>query len=113
MIETSGKKYSVITNLRRWVHEIELQEVFNAQCLKLKDGVRQISALDLWDCAFKHFVSIRHFSVQPITKAVPGSTRTSFALICISLTYRSYLQSVHPNFRVVYFQLAIACIHDI
>ena len=49
--------------MRGRVHEVELEQVFDAERFEEEDSVGEVGALDLGDVVCEHLVSVRHLCV--------------------------------------------------
>lgn len=54
--------------LRWWVHEVEQEQILDAQRLQQQDYVGQVGPLDLWYGGRQHLIFIGALSVQPETE---------------------------------------------
>ena len=53
-------------NLRWWVHEVELQQVLDAQRLEQQHDIGQVGSLDLRHCRRQEFVLVLTRRVQSV-----------------------------------------------
>lgn len=51
--------------LRRWIHEVEEQQILDAQRLQQQDDIGQVGPLDLWYGGSQHLILISTLSIKP------------------------------------------------
>jgi hypothetical protein len=99
--------------LRRGIHEIELEQIIYVKTLQQQNHVAQVRPLDFRDVILEELFSEDVGAIKTIAKTRASSTSSSSTLISICLRNRGNLKGVHTYLRVVDFQLAKSCIHNI
>mmetsp|Transcript_24293 Transcript_24293/g.76457 ORF Transcript_24293/g.76457 Transcript_24293/m.76457 type:complete len:388 (-) Transcript_24293:519-1682(-) len=99
--------------LRRRVHEVELQQVLDAQGLEQQHHVAEVGALDLRHRVLQHLVPVLPLREEPVALPGPGAPRAPRALVHGGARAGEHLQGVHAHLGVVHLELRVARVHHI
>lgn len=115
----------------RWgVHEVEFEEIFDAEGFEEEYGVCQICSLDFGNIVGEQLVQVGHLREQSVTESMrissvswpsnfrshlprSGPTGSTCPLTGIGLTDWSDLQGIHTDLRIVHLELGEPSVHDI
>mmetsp|Transcript_31993 Transcript_31993/g.75370 ORF Transcript_31993/g.75370 Transcript_31993/m.75370 type:complete len:202 (+) Transcript_31993:814-1419(+) len=99
--------------LGRGVHEVEVQQVLDAEGLEEEDDVAEVGALDLRDRVVQHLKLVGRLGVEAPRNARPRPPCPPLPLPRVRLALGSDLERVHAHARVVDLELIVAAVDDV
>ena len=67
-------------HLRRWIHEMKLQQILNSKGLEKKDNIGQVCPLNFWHRGHQQFIFVRTFREKPKTLTENKIHRTKYVI---------------------------------
>merc|ERR1740124_1987891 len=99
--------------LRWWVHEVEVEEVLDAEVLEEEHDVGEVGALNLGDGGLHEFLAELAVCVESEAESWSSTSCASGALVCVGARDGCYVEAVHSEFGVEDFHFAVSAVDDI
>merc|ERR1740124_1691852 len=99
--------------LRWWVHEVEVEEVLDAEVLEEEHDVGEVGALNLGDGGLHEFLAELAVGVESEVESWSSTSCASGALVCVGARDGCYVEAVHSEFGVEDFNFAVSAVDDI
>ena len=91
-----------VPELTRWIHEIKVDKIVDAEFLQLQNDGAEVGPKYLWVCIVLHLLLVCLLCVQSKALARACTTGSAGSLLRTCLADGSHQQRLHTNTRIIH-----------